>query len=87
MTFKHLTLGGHGRDELLLIRVYLGGRGSLANPDEQELILTVNAKRSDLRGGDFHRKNQRPAEFGQRRLSNGALQYRNIRYWAADSCF
>ena len=33
MTFKHLTLGGHGRGELLLIRVYLGRPGSLANPD------------------------------------------------------
>jgi hypothetical protein len=87
MTFKLLAFGGYGRDELPLIRVYLGGHGSIANPDEQELIPTVNAKRSDLRGGGFHRKNQRPAEFGRRRLANGALQYRNIRYWAADSCF
>ena len=68
MTFKHLTLGAHGRDELVLIRVYLGGPGSLANPGEQELIL-VNAKRSDLRGGGFHRKNQRHAGFDWRRVS------------------
>jgi hypothetical protein len=48
---------------------------------------TPNAKRCDLRGGGFHRKNQRHAGFDWHRLANGALQYRNIRYWAADSRF
>ena len=36
--------GINGRDELPLIRVYLGGHGSIANPDEQELISTVTAE-------------------------------------------
>ena len=84
MTFKHFGVRRYDRDELLLIRVYLRGRGSLASSDERERIPTVNTKRCDLRGDDFHRKNQRHAGIA---LANGALQYRNIRYWAEDSWF
>jgi hypothetical protein len=39
-----------------------------------------------LRRGGFHRKNPKMPDPTGTALANGALQYRNIRYWAADSC-
>ena len=87
MTFKHLAFDEYGRDELPLIRVYLRDMVLLQTRMSRSSSLSLTLNVVDLREGGFHRKNQRPAEFGRRRLANGALQYRNIRYWAADSCF
>jgi hypothetical protein len=48
---------------------------------------TLSAERCRLAQMRFSSQKSKNAGFGRIALANGALQYRNIRYWAADSCF
>jgi hypothetical protein len=91
MIFQHLAFGGSGHASKNTQSRTTDGTYGTNGTYEVAAVRTAVCERQTpngtyLRRGGFHRKNPKMPDPTGTALANGALQYRNIRYWAADSC-